>query len=160
MELRDVYKLLYQGILGPEHMIHSSEVFIERLQDEWNGLDTENDDPVFETIRPDGKLHRVNLRPYKAMGGSLENLADACLETAKIRWGTKDELVSVWHQLTTANRELGWATVYLDEVEPFSLWLQLIKFPPVHHSESYRNSYRPAYRLAAPILVSSSLKEI
>jgi hypothetical protein len=27
MELRDVYKLLYQGVMGPEHSIASSEEF-------------------------------------------------------------------------------------------------------------------------------------
>ena len=34
MQAQDVYKLLYQGVHGPEHLIASAESFLARLQAE------------------------------------------------------------------------------------------------------------------------------
>jgi hypothetical protein len=62
MEPCDLYKLLYQGVRGPEHLISSPEAFTERLVKEWHELDFADSDPLWESIRPDGSLLRLNLR--------------------------------------------------------------------------------------------------
>jgi hypothetical protein len=149
MGLRDVYKLLYQGIRGPEHLIHSPGIFIRQLQQEWDGLNPEDQDPLCESIRPDGKLVRVNLRPYKASGGSLELLGNACLDTTQRFRESNDDLADAWNQLTTAPLEGEWISVYREDVESFSHWLQENNYPPVHHSDRYKSLYKPAYRLIA-----------
>lgn len=149
MEARDVYKLLYQGVRGPEHSIASPEAFTERLIEEWDKLDLLEGDPLQESIRPDGSLLRLNLCPFKAAGGGLNELAAACLETGRRSWGTQAELQLVWGHLIIACRECSWPDLALDDVEAFTSWLQANEFPPVHHSERYRRLYRPAYRLVA-----------
>jgi hypothetical protein len=149
MGLRDVYKLLYQGIRGPEHIIHSPAAFIHRLEEEWDGLDPEHQDPLCESIHPDGKLLRVNLRPFKAAGGSLELLGNACLQTTQISWDSQDDLADAWNHLATATWEGDWTRAFIEEVESFSHWLLENNFPPVHHSDRYRRLYKPAYRLVA-----------
>lgn len=154
MQPRDVYKLLFQGVRGPEHIIGSPEAFRQRLAEEWDGLDNLAGDPLLEVIRPDGNLLRVNLRPYQAAGGSLEILADACLETGNRRWGTRDELVQAWVGFVAARREGAFPVFGLEDVEAFNSWLEEMEFPPVHHSKQYRSLYQPAYRL-----VTADLKQ-
>jgi hypothetical protein len=149
MEPRDVYKLLYQGVRGPEHIITSPTAFAERLAIEWESLDRTDSDPLWESIRPDGGLLHLNLRPFKAQGGDIAQLTTACLETARHPWGTQNELQQAWEDFTAACRDRSWHQMALYDVESFTRWLEANGFPPVHHSERYRSLYRPAYRLVA-----------
>lgn len=137
-EPADVYKLLYQGVRGPEHLMASPEVFVVRLQAEYEAVSSGDDVPLWEPVRPDGTLGRLHLRPYRARGGELAPLVAACLEAAAQPWGSALTLAEVW-QAAAANREVAWQT----------LTAQLVAqgYPPVHHSERYRAAYRPAYRL-------------
>jgi len=149
MEPRDIYKLIYQSVRGPEHMITSPSAFTERLTAEWESLDLAGSDPLWEAIRPDRSLLRLNLRPYKSRGSDLEKLVTACLETACRIWGTQAELEQAWEGFTSACRDRSFSGVVLDQVEIFTSWLDANGYPAVHHSESYRSLYRPAYRLVA-----------
>jgi hypothetical protein len=75
MTARDIYKLLYQGVLGPEHNMPSAEIFTARLKDELAGLEPDPAEPLLESIRPDGALQRIHLRPWlaKGPGGRRQN---------------------------------------------------------------------------------------
>jgi hypothetical protein len=145
----DFYKLLYQGVRGSEHIIASPESFTERLLEEWNELDLAGGDPLWESIRPDGSLLRLNLRPFKVAGGRLDELVTACLETGGRRWGTLSELQQAWECFITTCRDGYWPGLSMDDVETFTSMLKENGFPPVHHSEYYQSLYRPAYRLLA-----------
>jgi hypothetical protein len=147
MQPRDVYKLLYQGVRGPEHIIASETSFREWLTQEWEALDSLGEDPLTESIRPDGGLLRLNLRPYKAAHGNLDQLAAACLETARRTWGTQDDLIEVWGHFLESCRAGFWPGLDPREVETLNSLLQDNNFPPIHHSEHYRELYHPAYRL-------------
>jgi hypothetical protein len=149
MRPRDVYKLLYQGVRGPEHIITSETSFREWLTKEWEELDHAAGDPLTETIRPDGSLLRLNLRPYKAAHGNPDQLATACLETARRSWGTAVELEQVWGQFVSSCKAGVWPGLTLQEVETLNSLLHEKNFPPIHHSERYRELYHPAYRLVA-----------
>jgi hypothetical protein len=94
-------------------------------------------------------LLRLNLRPFKALGGDLDELAAACLETGRRSWGTQAELQLAWDHFITACRAGFWPGLALVDVEAFTSWLQANEFPPVYHSERYRSLYHPAYRLVA-----------
>jgi hypothetical protein len=108
MEPRDLYKLLYQGVRGLEHIITSPKAFTERLVEEWDKLDLAEGDPLWESIRPNRSLLRLNLRPFKALGGDLDELAAACLETGRRSWGTQAELQLAWDHFINACRERSW----------------------------------------------------
>jgi hypothetical protein len=149
MEPRDIYKLLYQSVRGPEHIITSPSAFTERLAIEWESLDPADSDPLWEKIRPDGSLLRLNLRPFKSRGGDLEELVTACLETARRSWETQAELEQAWEGFTSACRDRSFPGVALNDVQSFTSWLETNSYPAVHHSERYRSLYRPAYRLVA-----------
>ncbi len=147
MEPADVYKLLYQGVLGPEHLIASPEAFAARLRAEYDAAPPDEAEPLWEPVRPDGALGRVNLRPFKAGGGDIERLIAACLETAGRAWGTPAELRAAWATFVELCQSGRWAAFSLAGVLALSARLEAKGYPPVHHSAAYRQVYRPAYRL-------------
>jgi len=149
MEPADVYKLLYQGVLGPEHLIASPEAFADRLRTEYGAVPPDQTQPLWEPVRPDGRLGRVNLRPFKARGGDVERLIAACLETAGPTWGTPAELRAAWATFVELCRSGRWVAFPLAGVLALADRLEAEGYPPVHHSTAYRQAYRPAYRLAA-----------
>ncbi len=145
MALQDVYKLLYQGILGPEHLIAEPKAFTARLLAEHEAVPATAAEPLYEPVRPDGRLLRVNLRPFKALRGDLDRLLNACLEAANMRWGTQDDLAAAWAAVADACQTGRWS--HLGTAAAFSTWLDAQGYPAVHHSRQYREAYRPAYRL-------------
>jgi len=149
MAPRDVYKLLYQGVLGLAHLLASPEAFVERLRTEVEGVSAGDADPLWETVRPDGRLGRLNLRPFKAQGGDVEQLVAACLQTAERTWGTPDELRAAWATFVDLCRAGQWPVFSLPEVEVFSAWVEEQGYPVAHHSARYREAYWPAYRLVS-----------
>lgn len=144
----DVYKLLYQGVRGPEHLLASPELFAARLQAEYEAVSGAEDGPLWEPVRPDGTLGRLHLRPYKARGGEIAALLAACLETARRRWDPAATLVQVW-QSVAASRGREW--------QALDAQLAAQGYPPVHHSERYRAAYGPAYRLVGRDVVAATL---
>ncbi|MBC8448640.1 MAG: hypothetical protein H8D78_12910 [Chloroflexi bacterium] len=147
MEPRDVYKLLYQGVLGPQHLIASPEEFTERLRAEYETVPPWAAEPLWEPVRPDRTLGRLNLRPFKVRGGDVEELIAACLETAQQAWGTPEELQVAWAAFVELCRAGRWGVFLLPEVLAFSAWLEEHGYPIVHHSACYREADKPAYRL-------------
>jgi hypothetical protein len=145
LALQDVYKLLYQGILGSEHLMAEPEAFTTRLLAELAAVSPTADEPLYEPVRADGRLFRVNLRPFKACGGDPDRLSDACLEAAKARWDRPNDLRAAWAAVAAACQGGRWA--HLREAAAFSTWLDAQGYPAVHHSPRYREAYRPAYRL-------------
>lgn len=149
MQARDVYKLLYQGVLGPEHLVGLAEAFEARLREELAAVEADESQPLLEAIHPDRTLARINLRPYKAGQGEVSQLALACLETAQQGWGMPDELRQAWKLYLSACQACRWPNQPASEVMDFSNWLEEHNYPAVHHSEVYKRLYRPAYRLVA-----------
>ena len=146
LEPRDVYKLLYQGLLGPEHLIASPQDFEARLWNEVEALAAADDEPLWESIRPDGTLGRLNLRPFKARDGDIRVLNAACLQIVTQAWGTKEMLRATWDDFAAACRSGRWPLSWL-EIQHLTKWLDEHDFPAVHHTQTYRQEYAPAYRL-------------
>lgn len=157
MQVQDIYKLLYQGVLGPEHLVASQPAFEQRLQEEYADLEADESEPLLESIHPQHALARLNLRPYKAQSGDLSGLAQVCLATARQTWGTLDELQQAWDLFASACQAGRIPSLPSSEAITFSNWLEAHSYPPVHHSEAYRRLYRPAYRLVNPELFESNL---
>jgi hypothetical protein len=155
LQVQDVYKLLYQGVLGSEHLMNfqgaekAALMFEKRLRAEFESVEADKNEPLFESIHPSGKLQRLNLRIYKARRGDLSLLAVECLQVAQCSWGTLAELAGVWDIFVNACKRDKLPGMGLTEVMHFTSWLESDGFPSVHHSQIYRDAYRPAYRLVS-----------
>jgi hypothetical protein len=149
MELRDVYKLLYQGVMGAEHLMPSREEYTAYLQSEFEPLQPDPTARLLELLRPDGMLFRLNLRPYKTRQQGLDTLISYLLETAHIITGTKAELLAAWEEFTRLSLHGKIKQFDAKTIEQFNQWLEQLEYPAIHHSEIYGQEYRPAYRLIA-----------
>lgn len=153
MQLRDIYKLIYQAVLGSEHLISSSEEFSRHLQLEYERLEPDSSQQLFEPLRPDGSLFRLNLRPYKSRQLGLGRLISPLLLTPQLATGTRAELQATWHVFTELCRQ-GFVRNFSEtDIRKFDQQLAGQDFPAMHHSEVYRRLYQPAYRLISTHLI-------
>lgn len=155
MELRDVYKLLYQGVMGPEHIIASAEKFKASLMDELLGLTADPSGRLFESVSGDGTLLRINLRPMKNQPVEPDELVKVLLKTAECFSGSQPALQDTWVGFIMLCETGVIKQFPLKTVHGFGAWLGEMAFPAVHHSDIYRRAYKPAYRLISSQLVSS-----
>ena len=149
MELRDVYKLLYQGAFGSEHLATSSEEFIRHLHQEYARLIPDSSIRLLEPITVEDALFRVNLRAYKSRQQNIRLLLKPLLKTTTAITPDKANLSRTWATFVRLGELGNIHNFILPEVYQFGYWLELADFPVVHHSEVYRREYQPAYRLIA-----------
>ncbi len=147
MEPRDIYKLLYQGVMGSEHLLTSSEEYIWHLRSEFERLQPDVNQRLLEAVRPDLTLFRLNLRAFKTRQVKIDLLFSSLIETAQAINGSKNEIQAVWAGFTQWCLQGRVGRFEIKKIHQFSLWLFEREFPAVHHSEIYRREYQPTYRL-------------
>jgi hypothetical protein len=147
MEPRDIYKLLYQGVMGSEHLISSPEAFSQYLVEEFEPLLLDRSERQLEPVRPDRTLLRVNLRAYKCHQQQVDLLIPGLLETAQAFSGDLAQLRAAWTGFVQSCEQGGVYNFELNQVHQFTAWLEELGFPAAHHSEAYSRAYQPAYRL-------------
>ena len=141
MQIRDMYKLVYQATLGSEHAISSPESAAQRLERELAEMGGGLDEPVIDPISSDGQIVRVHLRPFVAQGGEAPALLEAFIRTAKEYHGDAQTLKHNWK--TVAG--IGYYSAL--EINEFTQFILAQGYPAVHHSAEYQRLYRPAYRV-------------
>ena len=148
MQLEDFYKLVHQAHFGPGHMVPNATAALVGLINEAKGLGDGPAEPMFDPITPNGSVVRVHLRPYLAYGGSLEQLADSFIRTANGFKGSGDELMECWG-LLVALATKGFIPFSREETARVWQVAQANRFPASHHSPTFRQAYRPTYRVIA-----------
>lgn len=84
LHIEDVYKFVYQGALGIEHVLTDTAAAKNYLEVEWREMTTNSDEPLYEIISPDSQWVRLNLKPYKAAGGNVDAVWQAMLRSSQI----------------------------------------------------------------------------
>jgi hypothetical protein len=153
MELRDAYKLIFQAVLGPEHLSSSAEEFSHCLELEYQDLPPDSHQQLFEPLRTDGSLFRLNLRSYKSRQLGLSRLIPALLMTSRLIKGTHAELHATWQVFSQLCQQGYLADFDLEALRQLTVLLRQQDYPAMHHSETYRKLYQPAYRLVATSLI-------
>ena len=142
LQIRDIFKFLYQSTFGCEHMISSDDNVLIYIKNEFE-LSASTTPAECDLLSDE--FSRVGLS-YLKRGISPETLAKLFVLSSKKNMGTKEELES---KIRTA------AELVKDEVLPFSendfqnslaLWKEA-GYPPVHHSDAFKASYNPSYRV-------------
>jgi hypothetical protein len=155
MEPRDIYKLLYQGVLGSEHMGGAPADYAQHLQMEFDRLIADPAARLLEPVRSDKRLLRFDLRAYKNLQTNLDQLLPVFLETMKQSWGTQAELQETWASFVGLCESGRIKSFPMGTVHSFNAWLEKLEFQAIHHSETYRWAYQPAYRLISAQFLSS-----
>lgn len=146
MEPQDVYKLLYHATMGSRHAGLDSAMAAEWLEREVRELGPGPDEPAVDTISADGRMVRVNLRPYLAAGGDRAALLRAFVRTAREFRGSGADLrrqLGYVEQMASA----GELRLPASALRRYFARMQAAGYPAVEHSAAYLAAYRPAYRV-------------
>lgn len=142
LEVQDVCKAFYQSVFGCGHLIADPSAAAEYIREEaarcgeWYG-------PLIEPL--DGDFCRVHLASLRC-GLSAETLAQLFACSAAVKAGTQaalEERLAVLQEMSDA-RMLPFDAAQV--LRACGSW-RSAGFPPLHHSESFRSAYAPAYRV-------------
>ena len=144
----DVYKWLFQAARGGEHAAPSEEAARTWLRREWATLGAAAPgEPLVVPLRPDGRVVRLNLRPYRAAGGDPEALLAAFLESARSFRPDPALFVEAWRELLKSLPASLHGTMSLVAFEELDRASEAGQWPARHHSPGYAEVHAPAYRV-------------
>lgn len=144
LQMQDIFKYLYQSSYGCEHMVSSVETVVNYILKEYENLSFEN---KIETDALDGEYCRVNLS-YLNTGLSANTLGKLFYLSAQKEADAKEKLInkiSVVQKLI-CEKLLPFTK---DEFEIAVKEWEDRGFTPVHHSDIFRQTYKPSYRVIA-----------
>lgn len=142
MQSRDVVKLCYQAACGAEHLLSDTAGARAYFEEEYASVPNK-DEPLYEQIS--SHICRVNLGAWKRSGMPKEWLFSMFAAT-RFSGGGREQLPLYLKAAEEVLQENGfnmdaWRT-YLAEYRRAGM-------PVVRHSEIYRKSEQPAYRIVA-----------
>ncbi len=143
MQIEDLYKLVFQGVMGSGHAITSFSEADNWLRSELLSIGevraTEKTIEILST-----EIARVNLRPFVASGGDTDALLDAFIRTGNEHKGSVESLLLEFRKASGIHNQFSTA-----EIAAFITDQRERDFGSVHHSAIYRKLYRPAYRVVS-----------
>ena len=142
MQPRDAVKLIYQNEFGGGHLIRDEQACLNYLRREYADLEKDPTAPLYEDIG--NGIVRVNLAAVKPE--DLAQLGQDFIASAAKHKGTLDGFLNklgVLHKLTTE----GVFTFDVDALNAYLTEYKAADYPPVSHSEQYRQAYKPSYRI-------------
>ena len=148
LRIEDAYKWLFHATRGGEHAVESEFAVRQWLDREWATLGPpQPDEPLWVPLTPDGRIGRLNLRPYKARGGSSEPLLAAFLAGAKSFDSKPARFLSAWNALGCQLSRQPQGFLTYDEWKRLDREMRKHHYPAIHHSADYEQSKHPAYRV-------------
>ncbi len=147
MEVQDIYKLLFQSVMGLGHILHDHGAAYQYLLDELATLDpTAPDDVLVEDISLGNDMVRVNLRPFRQQNLDPQQLFAAMLATESRHHVDAEKLRDVWESLLALAAE-GAVSVDKKSLAALDTMVREQGYPVLHHSVGYGRLYQPAYRV-------------
>ncbi len=148
MQLQDMVKLIYQNEFAGGHMIADEEESLKRLEDEFEAIKkNRTDKTVFSTFEDIGNgLYRLHLIALEDKDIELETINKFFINTANSVVGSVEsfeEKLSVLRECC-AEGDLPYS---LQELEAYLAEYKNKGYPPVSHSNIYKELYKPAYRI-------------
>lgn len=139
LEIRDIFKFLYQSAFGCEHLVSSLEKAISYIQEEYDG-ETEG-----EIEYLDGDYCRVPLS-YISKGLSPKTFGKLFYLSAKKEEEGKVQLLKKLENTKKLVEEKK-LPFNIDEFEEAVKQWESEGYPAIHHSRTFREEYKPKYRL-------------
>jgi len=137
MQAQDAYKLIHQAACGPAHAVTSQDAAREWLENELKTLTDPWPETLIDPISPDGELVRVHLGPFKALGFNSHMLLDAFIHTS----------LEITPNYQLLESYLLTSLTLIPGLKELMETQRTLGYPALHHSDQYRISYKPAYRV-------------
>ena len=155
----DIYKFILQGTCGWRHLLiqQNPENVYQFLIKEFNKITPLKDEPIFELLERETKIGRVHLKAWKYYGLSIDDLWKA-MNNITIPTNSLALFKKRWQELKKFFEKGILSSSSEDDIY-VKLWLKLVEMKTqnalscddlglVSHSQLFRKSYNPSYRLA------------
>ena len=143
MEVTDAVKLIYQSEFAGGHMIKDETTCLKWIESEGSTLTAEQlTQPHFEDIG--GGYCRMNLSVMAALPAEI--IAKIFIRSSNSNKGTVENFENSLDSLRRLCKE-GRCNFTEDTLNTYLENYKKAGYPAVSHSEAYRNSYHPAYRV-------------
>lgn len=146
LEIQDVYKMLFQGVFGAEHLLNDVERAKAYLEEEWRRVPADKNVVLIEPVSVDGKINRVNIQRCKAEGIDRQALWEAFYASVSHVHADKNEFEKTWVTFAELCRTESWPFL-ANEVTAFGQDTKSENWPAKHHTSAYREVNYPAYRV-------------
>jgi hypothetical protein len=159
LQVQDVYKMLYQANFGLGHLL-TDEVYARTVLDqELARLDaTDSSEELLERISTGGEVVRVNLRPFKKLNLDAGKLIQVMVHSAAETIPDTLAFYREWNEFAALVR-YDLLNFPLKDVEAWDARVSSGNLLPDHHSETYTELYKPAYRVVRRHLFESAFSE-
>jgi len=146
LEIQDVYKMIYQGVFGVAHILDNPAKAKQYLEQEFQSIEPSANEKLIENISVSGEVVRLNLRSYKFQNGNVNLIFEAMKRSAKEIKGSQQQFLTVWDEFKQAvfNGELNFEK---EELLTFDSKMKSSNYLVMHHSQGYRDTNHPAYRI-------------
>ena len=157
MQIQDMVKLIYQNEFAGGHLVSDGGMSLARLRDEYVSISGLKSGPdaygnvgdgdtglVFEDIG--NGLCRIHLQKLGRYPVSLETVNGFFVYTANAHKGDADSFENKLEMLKDCC-ERGKLPFSRGELDEYICEYRAQGYPPVSHSEIYRETYHPAYRV-------------
>lgn len=131
MNNNDIIKLIYQETLGPNHIISSYDSALNYINNELSEKHHYNN--LYEYIGPN--YVRMDIHKYYQYFGNLNTFCDLFIKSIEV------------------NNDVSLLKNSLKEILPNDV-LDKYNYLPISHSDTYRNTYLPHYRLIKSSLLT------
>ena len=144
LEVADIFKFIFQSAFGCEHLVSSEERALNYIKEELKRVSVD-ESPRIDKL--DGNYSRVYL---SCLNDEVtpEVMAKYFCLSAKIEPDGKEKLL----EKIAVARELildGTIALSLSDFDELHERWREAGYPAIHHSETFREAYHPAYRVIA-----------
>lgn len=159
MNIRDIYKLVYQSEMGIQHYLSSPDEMMHALDKEFIFL-PKNESALLVPVGIENDFVRVDIPLFKALGGKRTEMLQLMQQSAEIYHPNKKKLQQRWAKIgrLLQHKQINYWS-YMEWKE-FNEYIVRADFPAVHHSKQYYEEYSPCYRICAKHLILGTLPKI
>ena len=143
-QLQDMIKLIYQNEFAGGHLITDRDGALKRLQAEYGEVAPNREQPLFEDIG--NGISRLNLSALKACAKApkLQTVNGMFAATAEVRKGSE---AGFEEKLLLLKQLCGSGELPFGDISQALADYKGEGYPPKSHTEQYRESCSPAYRV-------------
>ena len=149
MRIEDAYKWLFHATQGGDHAVGEDDSGPRQwMIREWANLTSPmpNEREVVP-LDPQGRLIRVNLRPFRARGGDSEMLLAVFVSSARQFRPNRREFISSWNELGKRLQRSSIGKLTSREWRRLDRETKVLGYAAIHHSPWYESQAKPAYRV-------------
>jgi hypothetical protein len=144
--IQDVYKLLYQGVFGAEHLVTDIGSARTALIEEWQRVPADANEILIEPVSMDAQIVRINIRRCQAEGLTVNDLWTAFYTSLSDVTAEANDFEKMWNSFCDLCR-LKTSSFDVDDAINFGQRAKNDGWPARHHTAAYRRANYPAYRV-------------